>query len=345
MTGKKLVMPGPAAAGPGVGAGLSLPNGASTSDRVVALTGAGLGSGAPGGLVANGNVDTRYQVGHEYKVPLQLLRIAPSNARVRYKKKDVHETVESLKAQGQLVACVGYFDNGLIYLQEGGKRLHCAPAAGLGELRVSMCEREENFLVAYAQSRTMNKVRSAQTPFDDAAIWSRILEQGLVSSQSELAEHLGIDRSDVNRTLGLARIPSVIVTEMMEVSVFESLRACAEIARLFPEDQGAAGEKSADENDAKESRVSLVLALIQQAGRENWGWRDVAAAVKKVIEGPKARVRGASHEYDYHGKKAVIKHVPERGELVMSITGLDESRLDALHKELKAVLETKSANS
>jgi len=68
----------------------------------------------------------------------------------------------------------------------------------------------------YLVANRINKDRTAQTVFDDAIAWTRLLENKVFPDQDALAATLDLSKAQVSKTLSLTELPSHLLRSMAE---------------------------------------------------------------------------------------------------------------------------------
>lgn len=261
-------------------------------------------------------------VGSVVEVPLSRIKSNPMNPRVVYTATAVDEMATSLTKNGQRVAALGYIgDGGYCVLIEGETRLRGARAAGRETLRVEIRPRPAGDRELYEQARAANVERRDQTPLDDALRWRELLEKGVYGSQVALARALDVREDTVSRTLSLASLPMRIISAVAESRDMMNLRVLNAL-REYWVSQG-------DEE---------TLALIQEAERQGFGYRDIAARRAAAERGPVTRARSEISKVTFKGAKGEIRTFEKDGRVELSIKGLSGQDLEALAVQLRGLL-------
>ncbi len=96
-------------------------------------------------------------------------------------------------------------------LAYGHRRLHACAELGL---KVRAFVEPMTDLELIARMHTENSFRKDISPYEKGTQYARMRDAGLFASDRQLAAHLGIDVSEVSRTVFLARLPQEVLTTM-----------------------------------------------------------------------------------------------------------------------------------
>lgn len=290
------------------------------------VTGRPEGDEAPGPSVAPiGSATSNqpsYVVGQVYDIPLALIKSNPFNPRELYPAYAVTEMAESLKANGQRQAALGFVARtGEITLIEGETRLRGARQAALPSLRVEIQAPPESNRSLYERARSVNVERRQQTPLDDALCWSRLLADRVYPTQAALSQALGLHESYVSRVRALSSLTPKVVELLGSTPDLLTLRMLSAIREF-----------------AAEAEEPEVVKLIAEAAQSNMGYREVDARRLARKKGPVARPRSQSVPVSFQGGKGAVKAFEGAGRVELSIKGLSPEAVGLLSEKLKALL-------
>lgn len=277
-----------------------------------------------------GRTPTLYEVGQNYKLPLQMFQRSENNARVFYLPSELDEMSRSLQKQGQDYPTLGYLKDGKIVLTDGQKRFQAAANGGLFELEVKIIATPATEADEYEASRRVNIERSAQTGLDDAFKWKSLMERGVYKSQEELAERLELKKEKVSKILGITRIPERLVRQMLDHRQTSSWTIAYLVSTIF--DPKRIEEQGAD------SIENLAQEVVDEIIKKDLNKSQVEALVSKKIQGPKKRSQPETMPVKFGDFKGEIKTFPNRGQLDMTFRGLPEDKISLLRETLEKVL-------
>jgi len=132
-------------------------------------------------------------------------------------KTSIAELAVNLAKQGQQQAIhvIPDYDNpGTYFVSDGGRRVRALKEANKESVKAIVIDLPIG-LESYKLGYDLNVQRDSQTVFDNAVVWKRFLDEKYFQSQKELAEHLGLDESTVAVALSIAKLPEVVMQEMV----------------------------------------------------------------------------------------------------------------------------------
>jgi ParB family transcriptional regulator, chromosome partitioning protein len=158
-----------------------------------------------------------YRPGQVIELPLKTIKPSPFNPRYFYLKSSIAELAVNLAKQGQQQAIhvIPDYDNaGMYFVSDGGRRVRALKEANKESVKAIVIDLPIG-IQSYKLGYDLNVQRDSQTVFDNAVVWKRFLEEKHFQSQKELAEHLGLDESTVAVALSIAKLPEVVMQEMV----------------------------------------------------------------------------------------------------------------------------------
>lgn len=294
---------------------------------------------APAAVAAarsGGDFDIRsVKVGSTYDVPLSLIDPNPYSPRHFYKSAQVDETALSMQAKGQKVAANGFVtEAGRVQLIEGGTRLRAARAIGAHTLEVKIEEPPKSVLEQYLRGVEFHDERTNHTALDTAVLLRKLLDEGAVERQDELAAKIKINGSVpspalVSKYLRIAgHIPNRLLMVMADHEATSTLRVAYAISSFFV-DPGFEKEPDRYEQMAEET--------VQETVSKSLSARDVEALVAAKLAGPKTRARAEATPVKMGRATGAIKLFEARGQLDFSIKGLDPETLSRLKATIESI--------
>jgi len=119
------------------------------------------------------------------------------------------------QGQQQAIHVIPDYDNpGTYFVSDGGRRVRALKEANKDTVKAIVIYLPIG-IQSYKLGYDLNVQRDSQTVFDNAVVWRRFLEDKHFQSQKELAEHLGLDESTVAVALSIAKLPEVVMQEMV----------------------------------------------------------------------------------------------------------------------------------
>ena len=158
-----------------------------------------------------------YPVGAHIVLPLNRVIENPLNPRFYYPKSEIQSLAKSLGQNGQLTSVQVYPANadGKFMLKSGHRRVRALGDLGRRAVNVEVVAKGAGVLQEYKEAREINLEHKSQSHFDDAKLWTRIIEQENVG-QVELAKTLGLDKTDISKTLSIGELPEDLKAKMAE---------------------------------------------------------------------------------------------------------------------------------
>lgn len=168
------------------------------------------------------------------KVPVALVHDNPYNARKVYIPERVKELSASIASGKQLVPCYVVPHQelpGEFILIDGQYRKRAVIDAGINELYIEVGDAVTP-LEMYRLSREFNKERSEQTVVDDAFAWAKLVTDGVVKTEAELAIAVNESEANVNKTLSILKLPAVALDRVFEHPASFTMTCCYELFQL-----------------------------------------------------------------------------------------------------------------
>ncbi|WJF91823.1 ParB/RepB/Spo0J family partition protein [Paraburkholderia bonniea] len=158
-----------------------------------------------------------YQPGQIIELALKSIKASPFNPRHFYLKSSIADLAVNLSKQGQQQAIhvIPDYDNpGTYYVSDGGRRVRALKEANKEWVKAIVIDLPIG-IQSYKLGYDLNVQRDSQTVFDNAVVWKMFLEEKHFQSQKELAEHLNLDESTIAVALSIAKLPEVVMHEMV----------------------------------------------------------------------------------------------------------------------------------
>jgi ParB family transcriptional regulator, chromosome partitioning protein len=162
-------------------------------------------------------IEHGYGPGQVIELALKAIKPSPFNPRHFYLKSSIAELAVNLAKQGQQQAIhvIPDYDNpGTYFVSDGGRRVRALKEANKETVKAIVIDLPIG-IQSYKLGYDLNVQRDSQTVFDNAVVWKRFLDDKHFQSQKELAEHLGLDESTVAVALSIAKLPEVVMQEMV----------------------------------------------------------------------------------------------------------------------------------
>ncbi len=253
-------------------------------------------------------------------ISIDLIDPNPHNARRIYRPERVSELAASIGAHGQDVPGIATYRDGRYILAAGHYRLRAHKVLGSATMDLMIHEGlSDKDLFAYSYRE--NAEREGQSALDNALCWQELLESGLYSSETELAEVTGMSLPNINKTLRILKLSDAVLGLVKEDPAAFPLSALYELA-LF---ETAASPGS-----------SLELARQIKAGEA--GRKEVQEARAK-LENPKTRkTKETSRQYKIHRSGESIGFVKawDSGRVALDVVISDPTERNEVLEILKS---------
>ena len=253
-------------------------------------------------------------------VSVELIDINPHNARRIYRPERVSELAASIGAHGQDVPGIATYRNGRYILAAGHYRLRAIKLLGLKTMDLMIHENlSDKDLFAYSYRE--NAEREGQTALDNALCWQDLLDSGLYSSETELAEVTGMSLPNINKTLRILKLSDAVLELVKEEPAVFPLSALYELALYETVSSPAA---------------SLELAKLIKVGEA--GRKEVQEA-RGRLEHPKTRkTKETSRQYKINRSGQSIGFVKawDSGRVALDVVITDPGERNDILEVLKA---------
>lgn len=206
-------------------------------------------------------------------VDIDLVSDNPYNARQIYDPEIIRERAESIAVNGQMTpapACVDPENPGRYILLGGHYRKKGLLRANKTKIELKLLE-VKNKLDLYRLSYMENDQREDGTALDDAMSWKRLLDDGVVSTQEEIASVTGKSRPVVVKTLALLELPGAVMEILVEKPARFNLTAGYELVRIAKKSEPAAidaAKKIVSDEGMSTRELTRVLERLDQPSRK-----------------------------------------------------------------------------
>ncbi|MYN47590.1 ParB/RepB/Spo0J family partition protein [Pseudoduganella sp. FT93W] len=170
------------------------------------------------------------------EVPLDQIEPNPFNARHIYRPERVNELATSIGANGQETPGSAVAVDDKVILIAGHYRWKALKRLGRPMLLVVYPPMSDQEL--YAKSFRENHDREEETALDNALAWRNLIDKGVYSSETEIAEVTGYSLPSINKTMAILGLPEPILAIVREnpvqfkVSLLYELKLFAESAPI-----------------------------------------------------------------------------------------------------------------
>jgi len=170
------------------------------------------------------------------EVPLDQIEPNPFNARHIYRPERVNELATSIGANGQETPGSAVAVGDKVILIAGHYRWKALKRLGRPMLLVVYPPMSDQEL--YAKSFRENHDREEETALDNALAWRNLIDKGVYSSETEIAEVTGYSLPSINKTMAILGLPEPILAIVREnpvqfkVSLLYELKLFAESAPI-----------------------------------------------------------------------------------------------------------------
>lgn len=224
-------------------------------------------------LISNQEPDQANSVGGTVLVDIDLVSDNPYNARQIYDPEIIRERAESIAVNGQMTpapACIDPENPGRYILLGGHYRKKGLLRANRTKIELKLLE-VKNKLDLYRLSYMENDQREDGTALDDAMSWKKLLDDGVVKTQEEIASVTGKSRPVVVKTLALLELPASVMDILVEKPARFNLTAGYELVRIAKKSEPAAvdaAKKIVSDDGMSTRELTKVLERLDQPSRK-----------------------------------------------------------------------------
>jgi ParB family chromosome partitioning protein len=273
-----------------------------------------------------------YRPGTNIEIPLDKLKSSTYNARHFYLPSKIQDLIANIaenKQQQPIHVIPDYSDAGTFFVNDGGRRWRALEALKTPRA-IALVVDVPLGVQSYKLSHDLNVTKEDHTPFDDAMKWKAMLAAGVFKRPREISQVLGIDETEVSKTLSLADLPESLLELMAGISSEEmGLRKAYEVGRYWV---------VSDHDDAATAN------LIQQIANGNYSIKRVQAAISSLKASPEGKGRSrpvSNRRIEFRlpdGKDAGSLKTYGEDRLDLRVTGLPIAVRDKLQEVIQAEL-------
>jgi len=271
------------------------------------------------------NSDKQSLVDSEIMISIAKLHDNPINARYFYDINRVEELAKMIDRDGQLIPLM--ITNhptikGDYIVIDGGYRLRAMRFLGKIDVRCALVPDVTGFKLYYL-SNTINKQRTTQTLLDDAKVWKKLISEKFISSQDELANCLGIGKSQVSKIISLNEIPEDISQLLSSSVIATQINLAYEFALIA---KTSSKEELIDlVNHILDNGISLKELISVKKSKE-----------KKNIKNNFLEIKNISFSAE-NGKKMGFMKV-ENKKIALNFTALSDQKANELSEKINALV-------
>lgn len=251
----------------------------------------------------------------------------PFNARAIYLPEKISEKAADIKLRGQLVPGLAVKKGDRFQLIAGHYRKRALPLAGLNTMKLMVypqLSEQQLYILSYKENDEANP----QTNLDNALRWRALLDQKIFQSEIEIAESIGMSKSNVNKTLQILNLsPEVLEIIEQDPGAF----ALSTLYELVLLNKVAGARETAMVTDA-------VL-------HDGWGRKNVAERRAALEKGGAAQRRRneTSRKYNIVSGDDRIGAIKEwdNGKVMLEVTALNPEARVKLVEDLKRMFTVK----
>ncbi|RUP34067.1 MAG: ParB/RepB/Spo0J family partition protein [Curvibacter sp.] len=277
-------------------------------------TGQGLYSATTPETPATNSSGARFE-----KVSIELIDVNPFNARHIYRPERVSELAASISAHGQEIPGLAAKQGGRYVLAAGHYRLRALKLIGAKTMDLMVYD-SLNDRELYSHSYRENAERETQTALDNALSWRSLLDQGVFTSETEIAEATGQSQPNVNKTLAILRLSPQVLEVLKEDPKAFAMSALYELV-LYEQ--------------AVDTPSALAMAKLVKEGEA--GRKEIQEARAKVQSPRERKRKEISRQYKIQRNGQQIGHLKEwdSGKVSFEIILADTIDREALVAELR----------
>lgn len=253
--------------------------------------------------------------------PLELIDENPMNARRIYSPIRVKAMAESLKNNGQLMPAQAYADGERFVLIDGETKLRAARLINWPELLVEIVPKPPSDLELYIRSRLLNKERDNGNALDDALGWQMLLDKKVVTTQSQLAEYLGVSEGQVSKTLALTALPDAVIQAAVEAEDLSGVKPLYELTLFF-----------------RKHGLGETLKIVATAVEKGISTKEISRLREALAADKQIRPRSLKSSFNFGGRTGEVRKFEGEGRLELSIKGLTVEQLEQLEAQINQAL-------
>lgn len=259
------------------------------------------------------------------RIPTHLVDPNPFNARRIYESDKIAALATSMRAEGQMVPCIGTMRNGRCITIAGHYRYKAINAAKIETVEFKLYENLTDREL-YEMSYRENADRQAQTALDNALVWRDLLDQGIYPDQTALAAAVSQSLPNVNKTMAILDLPEPVL-ELVRATPSEfALSALYELNQL-----------------AKVAPLDQTVAMAQKLATGDAGRKECAELRGKFANPQPRKARTSSRQYRilHGGGQNPIGTLKEwdAGKIVLDLQVPDPTKRTAIVAQLKTLFE------
>lgn len=255
--------------------------------------------------------------------PLEKVHDNDYNARTSYDPEIVKQRASEIAADGQKTPALAVAHPSLpgeFMLVEGHYRKRALLLLKRPTIKLILRPDWTTPQQRFVQSWKANEERLANSPIDNAIQWARVIEEGIVRSQDELAELLGASASIVSKTLAISKLQALALERARKSPDVFTMSMLYEITAL---------SKALPELD--------VPKLMDTIEAEGWSRRDLeqykARHTNPVNRKPKETSR--QHKILQEGAQVGVIKDWDNGRVLLDVKVPDQAAREQLVNELR----------
>ena len=262
---------------------------------------------------------------------LDVIHDNPYNARVVYDPVELQDLAASLavtKKVDQPIKVVPHPTIAGHYVSVYGHRRRRASKMARLEFISAIVAAPMPYLDLYLTSDRENKHHSPQTFMDNAYAWKKLLVDGVIASQTDLATAASYSEAIVGKTLSILELPDSVLDVMKEHSRVFGLKHAYELYLLC---------KKVGEADT--------LALASRIVTEGLGVREVEKIRQDIAEPKYRKTKDLSRQYKFPATETMPHGVLKEwdtGKIVLEVKIVDPDERVALVEQIKGLIATSS---
>lgn len=282
--------------------------------------GAPVASGLPTGNGAGAFVDAADVI---VNAPIEIVHDNDYNARTKYDPEIIKQRASEIAADGQKTPALAVPHPtlpGEYMLVEGHYRKRAILLLKRPTIKLMVRADWKTPQQRFVQSWKANEERLANSPIDNAVQWTRVLEQGVVRNQEDLASLLGVSITTISRTLAIASLDEAALEKARANQAVFSTSMLYELSVL-----------------AKTSPGVNILSLMETIQNEGWSRRDLETFKAKHAQRTTRKTKETSrqHKIVTDGAQVGVIKDWDNGRVLLDVKVQDAAAREQLVNELR----------
>ncbi|MCK9372256.1 MAG: ParB/RepB/Spo0J family partition protein [Sulfuricurvum sp.] len=224
------------------------------------------------------------------EAPISKLQTNPYQPRITMEPELIRELAESIEQNGLIQPIVVAMEGDVLTIIAGHRRVEAHKYLKKEFIKAIVMNK-----VVHAQLALLplveNLQRSDMDPIENAIAFKKILDDGVVQSQNELADKIGVSKSWLSKTLSILRLPDTLIQKIQndhytDITVLSALNKISEekLTDTYEKIKGLQREESLD-------YIKMVLTKpLKEKGRIQMSKKKIILNIEGVSDDDRTRI-------------------------------------------------------